>query len=149
MSIPTILKKIIARKHEEVAERRLKAPVEQLKTRIDQQSNCRGFVAAIEAKVQAGEAAVIAEIKKASPSKGLIRSPFVPVDIAKSYQSAGAACLSILTDIDFFQGADDYLIAARSAVDLPVIRKDFIVDEYQVYESRAIGAVCILLIASA
>lgn len=149
MSTPTVLKKIIARKREEVAERRIATPIEELKTRIAEQSPCRGFTAAIEAKIENGQAAVIAEIKKASPSKGVIRPSFAPSDIAKSYESHGATCLSVLTDVDFFQGADQYLMEARSAVNLPVIRKDFIVDEYQVYESRALGADCILLIVSA
>ena len=106
----------------------------------------RGFVAAIERKIQAGHAAVIAEIKKASPSIGVMRDPFYPEEIARSYEKGGAACLSVLTDVDFFQGADDYLQQARSATKLPVLRKDFTVDAYQIWEARALGADCILLI---
>jgi indole-3-glycerol phosphate synthase len=109
----------------------------------------RGFVAAIESKIHTGNAAVIAEIKKASPSKGLLREHFVPAEIAKSYEDNGAACLSVLTDQDFFQGHEDFLQQARNATKLPVIRKDFIIDPYQVYEARAINADCILLIVSA
>lgn len=151
---PTILKKIIKRKHEEVVERQADVSVSQLHRRIessrdDQTMQPRGFVKAIESKLNAGQSAVIAEIKKASPSKGVIRENFIPQDIAQSYERAGAACLSVLTDVDFFQGADDYLKQARRATGLPVIRKDFIVDPYQVVEARALGADCILLIASA
>ena len=149
MSTPTVLKKIIARKYQEVAERSQKVSIELLHERLVEQSPCRGFVRSIESKLAANQSAVIAEIKKASPSQGVIRDPFLPVEIAKSYQQAGAACLSILTDVDFFQGADQYLIDARAAVTLPVIRKDFIVDAYQVYEARAMGADCILLIVAA
>jgi indole-3-glycerol phosphate synthase len=146
---PTVLKKIITRKWEEIAERKAATPVAVLLERITQQTATRGFVAAIEARVNAKQPAIIAEIKKASPSRGVIRENFQPVEIAKSYEAGGAACLSILTDVDYFQGADAYLIAARESVSLPVIRKDFIVDEYQVYEARAMGADCILLIAAA
>lgn len=149
MSTPTVLKKIIARKFEEVAERQAKVSIDELQQQAEKQSACRGFVASMENKLAAGQSAVIAEIKKASPSQGVIRDPFHPVDIAKSYEAAGAACLSILTDVDFFQGADQYLMDARSAVSLPVIRKDFIVEPYQIYEARAIGADCILLIVAA
>ncbi len=148
-STPTILKKIIDRKFEEIAEHSQVVSVAELTQRAAVQTPCRGFVSAMENKLQQGHSAVIAEIKKASPSKGVMRDPFHPVDIAKSYEAAGAACLSILTDVDFFQGADQYLIDARAAVSLPVIRKDFIVDEYQVYEARAMGADCILLIVAA
>jgi indole-3-glycerol phosphate synthase len=108
----------------------------------------RDFVGAIEHKIQQGQAAVIAEIKKASPSKGVLRADFIPADIAQSYAEHGAACLSVLTDAQFFQGSVDYLKQARASCDLPVLRKDFMVDAYQVYEARAMGADCILLIAA-
>lgn len=150
---PTILKKIIARKREEVAERSARVSLEDLKARIEQQQGTatdpRGFVASLERALSEGRAAVIAEIKKASPSKGVIRDPFVPAEIAPSYEAGGASCLSVLTDVDFFQGSDEYLQQARAACTLPVIRKDFIVDPYQVYEARALGADCILLIVAA
>lgn len=146
---PTVLRKIIARKWEEIAERKTQVSLEQLKQRAAEQAPARGFVAAIEAKIAQGKSGVIAEIKKASPSKGVIREHFVPAELARSYEQGGAACLSILTDIDFFQGADEYLQQARAAVSLPVIRKDFLVDEYQIYEARAMGADCVLLIVSA
>ena len=149
MSQPTILKKILARKAEEVAERSRRLNLAELSSRIDGASACRGFVASLQDQRDAGRSAVIAEIKKASPSKGVIRPDFDPVAIARSYAAAGAACLSVLTDIDFFQGADDYLVQARAACALPVIRKDFIIDEYQIYEARALGADCILLIVAA
>ena len=146
---PTVLKKILSRKAEEVAQRKLSVGIDQLEKSIETASPARGFTNALRAKIAADQSAVIAEIKKASPSKGVIREHFDPVAIAKSYEQGGAACLSVLTDIDFFQGADDYLRAARAACSLPVIRKDFIIDEYQLYESRAIGADCVLLIVSA
>jgi len=150
---PTILKKILERKVQEVSERQPKVSIADLKARIAEQQGSafdpRGFVANMERAIAEGRSAVIAEAKKASPSKGLLRDPFVPADIAKSYEQGGASCLSVLTDKDYFQGAESYLIQAREACSLPVIRKDFIVDPYQVYEARAIGADCILLIVSA
>src|SRR5690554_1577190 len=126
---PTVLKKIISRKWQEVAERKAVLSSAQLEQQISAAAPIRGFVQALEQKVAAGESGVIAEIKKASPSKGVIREDFVPADLARSYQRGGAACLSVLTDVDFFQGSDDYLRQARAAVSLPVIRKDFIVDD--------------------
>lgn len=146
---PTVLKKIISRKWEEIAERKAQVSVAQLEQQARQADSPRGFVEALERKVAAGESGVIAEIKKASPSKGVIREHFVPAELARSYEQGGAACLSVLTDVDFFQGSDEYLRQARAAVSLPVIRKDFIVDEYQVLEARAMGADCVLLIVSA
>lgn len=149
MTTPTVLNRIIDRKFEEVAERSARRPIDQLQAEIASASKPRGFVAAMEAKLAAGQSAVIAEIKKASPSKGVIREDFHPAEIARSYEQGGAACLSVLTDADFFQGSEAYLQQAREACSLPVIRKDFIVDPYQVYEARAIAADCILLIAAA
>jgi indole-3-glycerol phosphate synthase len=146
---PDILKKILARKQQEIAERSEKITIHQMTELAEMADTPRGFVASIEAKVNAGKAAVIAEIKKASPSKGLLREHFVPADIAKSYEENGAACLSVLTDRDFFQGHEKYLKEAREASSLPIIRKDFIIDPYQVFEARAISADCILLIVSA
>lgn len=145
----TILTKILKRKAEEVAERRF------LRTREDLWELCRhaaptrDFAAALRRRIDAGDPAVIAEIKKASPSKGVIRESFDPASIARSYEKGGAACLSVLTDVDFFMGNDRYLGLARDACSLPVIRKDFIVFDYQVIEARAIGADCILLIVAA
>mgnify|MGYP000648595638 CR=1 FL=1 len=149
MTTPTVLNRIIDRKFEEVAEGSARRPIAQLQAEIASASQPRGFVAAMEAKLAAGQSAVIAEIKKASPSKGVIREDFHPAEIARSYEQGGAACLSVLTDADFFQGCEAYLQQAREACSLPVIRKDFIVDPYQVYEARAIAADCILLIAAA
>lgn len=146
---PTVLRKIIARKWEEIAERKSRVSLDEIKKRAANQAPARGFVKAIEHKLAQGNAGVIAEIKKASPSKGIIREHFVPDEIARSYEKGGAACLSVLTDVDFFQGADVYLQQARAAVNLPVIRKDFLVDEYHIYEARALGADCVLLIVSA
>ncbi len=146
---PDILKKIIARKWQEIEERSAVTSLDQLKTQAAAADVPRGFVAAIEQRLASDEPAVIAEIKKASPSKGVIREDFDPVAIARSYEAGGATCLSVLTDRDFFQGATQYLIDARQATTLPVIRKDFIIDPYQVYEARAMGADCILIIVAA
>ncbi|WP_017429988.1 indole-3-glycerol phosphate synthase TrpC [Vreelandella jeotgali] len=146
---PTVLPRILACKDREVSERRQAVPEADLVALAEQQPAPRGFIRALNARMAAGDAAVIAEIKKASPSKGVIREDFAPAGIAKSYAEGGAACLSVLTDADFFQGHEDYLIAARDACALPVIRKDFITHGYQVTESRAIGADCILLIVAA
>lgn len=146
---PDILVKILHRKREEIAERCWMFPMEKLVQRAEAQSATRGFADALVSKIESGQPAVIAEIKKASPSKGVMRPDFHPDKIARSYASAGAACLSVLTDIDFFQGSDTYLVEAREACRLPVIRKDFILDPYQVYEARVIGADCILLIVAA
>jgi len=145
---PDILKKIIRRKVEELVERVERVPLGRLVDALDAASPARGFAAALAAKISAGSPGVIAEIKKASPSKGVLRPDFRPAEIAQSYSGHGAACLSVLTDVNFFQGADSYLEQARSACALPVIRKDFIIDAYQVYEARTIGADCILLIAA-
>ena len=144
-----ILQRILMRKHEEVAMRRKYVPQAELIARCNAMPEPRGFAAALRAKIAAGEPAVIAEIKKASPSKGVIRAHFDPEAIARSYEAGGAACLSVLTDVDFFQGSDVYLKQAREACALPVLRKDFIVDEYQIYEARALGADCVLLIVAA
>ncbi len=145
-----ILQRILARKREEVDVRRLRTPLAELRARYaDTSPPTRGFARALATHIARGEAAVIAEVKQASPSKGVIRADFQPAAIARSYQDGGAACLSVLTDIDFFQGADEYLVAARAACSLPVLRKDFIVDEYQLHEARALGADCVLLIAAA
>jgi len=149
LSTPTILKKILARKAEEVRQRRTRCSLGELESKITGQTAVRGFSKAMQAQVSRAEPAVIAEVKKASPSKGIIRENFKPADIAPSYQAGGATCLSVLTDIDFFQGADEYLSQARAACDLPVLRKDFTIDPYQVIEARAIGADAILLIVAA
>ena len=145
----TILDTILARKREEVAARRERTSLFELKARAASAPPLRSFADAVAAKIAAGQAAVIAEVKKASPSKGVIRADFDPAAIARSYAAGGAACLSVLTDVDFFQGADEYLVAARDACALPVLRKDFIVDAYQLYEARVLGADCVLLIAAA
>lgn len=146
---PDILNRILARKQQEISARRQTMSLDDLQQQALAASAPRGFVAALKRRVELGESAVIAEIKKASPSKGVIRENFDVVEIAQSYEAGGASCLSVLTDQDFFQGHEDFLVAARSACQLPVIRKDFIVDPYQVVESRAIGADCILLIVAA
>jgi indole-3-glycerol phosphate synthase len=143
-----ILKKINARKLEEVALSKRTAPLQQLRDSLPAAAPPRGFTAALAARIARGDAAVIAEIKKASPSRGVLREDFHPAEIAASYAAGGAACLSVLTDSDFFQGSAAYLREARAACSLPVIRKDFIIDAYQVYEARAMGADCILLIAA-
>lgn len=145
---PDILKKIVSRKQEEIAESINRVPIERMIELAANADSPRGFYNALNSKVLKCQSGIIAEIKKASPSKGVLRENFDPVEIAQSYESGGATCLSILTDRDFFQGDPQYLIKARAAVSIPVIRKDFIIHPYQVYESRAIGADCILLIAS-
>jgi indole-3-glycerol phosphate synthase len=146
---PTILRKILARKAEEIAERGAANSLASLEQSMQEQTAPRGFSAALQQRAAAGEPAVIAEVKKASPSKGVIREDFQPAQIASSYSDGGATCLSVLTDQDFFQGSDAYLQEARAACDLPVLRKDFTVDSYQVVEARAIGADAILLIVAA
>jgi indole-3-glycerol phosphate synthase len=144
-----ILATILRRKSGEVAERSARVPLKEIRARAAAADAPRGFARALERRIAQGQPAVIAEIKKASPSKGLLRADFRPADIARSYERAGAACLSVLTDVDFFQGADAYLQDARAATALPVLRKDFVVDEYQIVEARALGADCILLIVAA
>jgi indole-3-glycerol phosphate synthase len=144
-----ILNKILATKKTEVAANKLAVSLDQLQAQAEAQGEPRDFVGSIHKKVMANKAAVIAEIKKASPSKGVIREDFKPAEIAKSYEKAGAACLSVLTDEQYFQGSTAYLKEARAACKLPVLRKDFIIDEYQVFEARAMGADCILLIVAA
>jgi indole-3-glycerol phosphate synthase len=143
-----ILERIIAVKREEVRAAQLSAPFEEVRLEASSR-DLRDFVGALRAKHEAGAAAVIAEVKKASPSKGVLREHFVPADIARSYEKGGAACLSVLTDVQFFQGSAAYLEAARGACNLPVLRKDFIIDPYQIVEARAMGADAILLIAAA
>ncbi len=144
-----ILDTILARKHEEVRQRSQIRTLDSVRARAANQPPTRGFVDAIKRRHIADQSAVIAEVKKASPSKGLIRKDFDPAAIACSYEAGGAACLSVLTDVDFFQGSNRYLGEARDACALPVLRKDFIVDPYQVFEARMIGADCILLIVAA
>lgn len=149
MSVPTVLEKILARKAEEIAARRAVVSLAELEQQAAAADPARGFARALIEQARKKQPAVIAEIKKASPSKGVIRENFLPAEIAKSYQSGGATCLSVLTDIDFFQGSDQYLKDARAACNLPVIRKDFMIDPYQIVEARALGADCVLLIVSA
>ena len=143
-----ILEKIVAVKREEVAAAMQKMPLTAMRADAESRVLTRDFVAALRAKIAQGKPAVIAEIKKASPSKGVIRENFIPADIAQSYAEFGAACLSVLTDRQFFQGQPDFLKQARASCQLPVLRKDFMVDPYQIYESRAMGADCVLLIAA-
>ncbi|MEY2953284.1 MAG: Indole-3-glycerol phosphate synthase [Pseudomonadota bacterium] len=143
-----ILNKIVAVKREEIAASLRKKSLAAMRADAESRVLTRDFVGALQAKIRAGQAAVIAEIKKASPSKGVLREEFIPADIAQSYAEHGAACLSVLTDQQFFQGSVDCLKQARASCDLPVLRKDFMVDAYQVYEARAMGADCILLIAA-
>jgi indole-3-glycerol phosphate synthase len=145
----TVLDRILADKRLEVAERKATTSLTELKAQVRDKPSARGFIAAMRSRIAAGDAAVIAEIKKASPSKGVIREDFDPVAIARSYAAGGATCLSVLTDAKYFQGHDDYLIAARAAVDIPVLRKDFVVEDYQLFEARNLGADCVLLIVAA
>lgn len=149
LNTPDVLKDILDYKKEFIAARQAKLSLEKLKQQSMNAEPTQGFYQAITNTLDQGNAAVIAEIKKASPSKGIIREDFDPVAIAKSYRKGGATCLSVLTDEKFFQGADTYLTDAKKAAGLPVLRKDFIIDPYQVYEARVIGADCILLIAAA
>jgi indole-3-glycerol phosphate synthase len=143
-----ILDKIVAVKREEIADAQRKKPLAAMRADAESRVLTRDFLGALRAKIDAGQPAVIAEIKKASPSRGVLREDFIPADIAQTYAENGAACLSVLTDRQFFQGQVDYLKQARASCDLPVLRKDFMVDAYQVYEARAMGADCILLIAA-
>lgn len=146
---PDILQKILRHKAEEIAERVQQLPLRVLRQQIEKAPPVRGFVEAIVKKIKRGQPAIIAEIKKASPSKGLLRQDFHPAAIARSYEEGGATCLSVLTDHTFFQGSEIHLCEARSACQLPVLRKDFIIEPYQIHEARALGADCILLIVAA
>jgi len=143
-----ILNKIVAVKHKEIAAAKKNKSLEAMREDAFSRVLTRDFEGALRAKIAAGRPAVIAEVKKASPSKGVLREDFIPADIAQSYAEHGAACLSVLTDRQFFQGSADFLKQARASCDLPVLRKDFMVDAYQVYEARSMGADCILLIAA-
>ncbi|MDZ5605001.1 indole-3-glycerol phosphate synthase TrpC [Pseudomonas sp. RP23018S] len=149
MSVPTVLEKILARKVEEVAQRSARVSLSELQQLAKAADAPRGFANALIKQAHLKQPAVIAEIKKASPSKGVIREHFVPAELAVSYEKGGATCLSVLTDVDYFQGSDAYLQQARAACGLPVIRKDFMIDPYQIVEARALGADCVLLIVSA
>ena len=149
MNIADILQRIIDHKAHEIADRAQQQPLSMLAERAVDAGPVRGFSAALQRRIKKGDAAVIAEIKKASPSKGVLRENFDPAAIAKAYENGGAAALSVLTDSHFFQGAEEHLVAARAACGLPVLRKEFLIDAYQVYESRVIGADCILLIVAA
>ncbi len=146
---PDVLERILARKALEVAQRRERVGMRELDQRAAAAPPTRGFAHAVKARVDAGRPAVIAEIKRASPSKGLLRADFHPPEIAVSYERSGATCLSVLTDVEFFRGADEHLQQARNACSLPVLRKDFVVDPYQIYEARGLGADCVLLIVAA
>ncbi len=146
---PDILKRILARKIEEIDERNRAVDLRELSRRVEDADSPRGFLAGLYRKIDAGLPAVIAEVKKASPSRGVLREDFDPALIAPSYERGGAACLSVLTDVDFFKGADSYLQQARASCSLPVLRKDFIIDPYQIYEARVLGADCVLLIVAA
>lgn len=146
---PDILQRILVRKRQEVRERAEAVSLQELRSQAEAADPVRNFRTALVQRIGAGRPAVIAEAKKASPSKGVMRADFDPAAIARSYEAAGAACMSVLTDVDFFQGSDDDLQAARAACALPVLRKDFVIDPYQVVEARALGADCILLIVAA
>lgn len=149
LNTPTVLKKILAKKAENIAARRASVSLSQLQEQCQEGRELRSFSDALVTKIDQGLAAVIAEVKKASPSRGIIREDFDPVGIAQSYEKGGAACLSVLTEQDFFLGCDEYMKMAREATRLPVLRKDFVMDPYQVYESYVLGADCILLIVAA
>ena len=144
-----VLARICADKRRHIDDRRNSVPLDKLRELSASAPPCRGFARQLTETLAKGRTGLIAEIKKASPSKGLIRKNFDPVTLARSYEAAGATCLSILTDMPYFQGRDEYLVAARSATNLPVLRKDFMLDPYQVYEARTLGADCILLIMAA
>lgn len=148
VNTPDILNKIISRKQEEIFNARKKVSLKEIRQQVEYALPVRGFVSSIKDKIKSGDPAVIAEIKKASPSKGVLRENFIPAEIAAGYQQGGACCLSVLTDADYFQGSAEYLKQARSGCQLPVLRKDFMIDPYQVYEARAMSADCILLIVA-